>query len=250
MREDPSRDRLCVLSIGDQPFAARAGGLTRYLASLQEALQREATDTRTTFVGDGRSPRTTSWTRSDRGSGWSLPLRLLTARRAAARVGRDAQLVDAHFALYSFLPIFTTRLRRLPLVVHFHGPWADEGREGRGDGGITVWAKRLIEGAVYRRARTVVVLSEAFGRIAVERYGVEPSRVVVIPPGVDLGRFVPGDRSCARHALGGASSSPRARFEGNRRVARGSSQSRPRDHAEQLAICNGRRHGPPLFSHR
>jgi D-inositol-3-phosphate glycosyltransferase len=39
-------------------------------------------------------------------------------------------------------------------------------------------------------------------RQLVELYGADPGRTVTIPPGVDLARFTPGDRSAARRALG------------------------------------------------
>jgi len=127
--------------------------------------------------------------------------RLLTIRNVAARAGGDASVVDAHFALYALLPVFTTSLRRLPLVVHFQGPWADESLVSGG----RRWdahAKRTLERTVYRRADRVVVLSGAFGRLVAERYGVDPASLVVIPPGVDLEFFSPGDRSAARKTLG------------------------------------------------
>ena len=46
------------------------------------------------------------------------------------------------------------------------------------------------------------MLSRAFRRLLIERYGFSPWRVNVIPPGVDLDRFSPGDRLTARAALG------------------------------------------------
>src|SRR4029079_1814348 len=33
------------------------------------------------------------------------------------------------------------------------------------------------------------------------RYGADPRRTLVVPPGVDLDRFSPGDRTAARRAL-------------------------------------------------
>jgi glycosyltransferase involved in cell wall biosynthesis len=122
-------------------------------------------------------------------------------RRAAGSLAGSVDVVDVHFALYALVPLYTTGLRRLPLVVHFQGPWADESRLARGQGRFTVAVKRAVERAVYRRAVTVVVLSEAFGRLVAERYGVDPKRVVVVPPGVDLDRFSPGDRLAARQRL-------------------------------------------------
>jgi glycosyltransferase involved in cell wall biosynthesis len=55
---------------------------------------------------------------------------------------------------------------------------------------------------VLRRARAYVVLSAAFERVLVERYGVTPWDVHVLRPGVELERFSPGDRAAARSRLG------------------------------------------------
>lgn len=179
------------LMLGMGWFPDEAGGLNRYFRDLHAALGREGPAPAAVVVGPARDPAPGVVVASDRGR--PLPLRLagfdLAARRAA-RAG--AGLVDAHFALYALLPVRATGLRRWPLLVHFHGPWAGEGRAG-GEPSAVVAAKRSIERAVYRRADRFVVLSGAFRRVLVERYGVAPWRIEVIPPGIDLDRFTPGD---------------------------------------------------------
>jgi glycosyltransferase involved in cell wall biosynthesis len=138
----------------------------------------------------------------------SAPLiaRLWRARRAAADALRsDPQaLLVSHFALYTF-PFGGPRggkLRRRPLVVHFQGPWALEGTAERGSR-TRALVKHAVERAVYDHATVFVVLSEAFGRILVERYDVPRDRIRVIPGGADVDRFadVPS-RADARRALG------------------------------------------------
>jgi glycosyltransferase involved in cell wall biosynthesis len=128
-----------------------------------------------------------------------LPRRLGAFARA---VPADTNLVDVHFALYGLLQAVDRRRPHGSMVVHFHGPWAEESRSGGTNARPRVWAKRIIERTVYRRADELVTLSSAFKRVLVERYGVMPWRVCVIPPGVDLERFSPGDRSVARRRLG------------------------------------------------
>ena len=78
------------------------------------------------------------------------------------------------------------------------------GEESRsdGDGRRAIAVKAAIERLVYRRAKRFIVLSEAFGRLLVEQYGVPASRVEVVRPGVDLDRFAPGDATAARQRLG------------------------------------------------
>lgn len=184
------------LLIGNETLAARQGGLNRYFADLTTALVKGGCQPIIAIIGS-----------SGRGAGVSSPqasllARLLAIRRAASRAVPRVGVVDAHFALYAVVPMYASRLRRLPLVVHFQGPWADESAVGRGDRRVVVAAKRTIELAVYRRARVVVVLSDAFRHLVVDRYGVDPARVVVVPPGVDLDRFRTGERAAARAAAG------------------------------------------------
>ena len=130
------------------------------------------------------------------------------ARRAVAHVlaqrGRRWSLVAAHFALPAAGVLSLPLAARLPWVVHFHGPWADEARveSGSRPGPLPLDARAQLERLVYLRARAVITLSSAFARVATERYGVATQRVHVIPPGVDLTRFSPGDRTSARQRLG------------------------------------------------
>ncbi|MBW0088994.1 D-inositol-3-phosphate glycosyltransferase [Pseudonocardia sp. KRD-184] len=58
------------------------------------------------------------------------------------------------------------------------------------------------EDQVVAEADRLIGNTESEARELVELYGADPGRVVTIPPGVDLDRFVPGDRASARRALG------------------------------------------------
>ena len=130
-------------------------------------------------------------------------IRRTMAYWASARTAaRDAEVIDAHFALYAFPLLLTGTLRKRPVVVHFHGPWAEESRAAGDRSALRLRAKRTLERYVYRRADLYVTHSAAFKRILVEDYGVTPWDIRVIPPGVDLDRFTPGDRRAARACLG------------------------------------------------
>ena len=108
-------------------------------------------------------------------------------------------LVASHFALHGAPAV---DLIRVPLVVHFHGPWAAESAV-EGGSWASVAVKRAVEMRVYRRADRFVVLSDAFRNILVDDYGVEASRVRIVPGGVDLATFdTDVSREDARRRLG------------------------------------------------
>ncbi len=182
--------------LGKGWFPDELGGLDRYFRELLEH-QPEALGV---VIGpaSGHPDRVVAVSRHDA----PLPRRLLAFSVAARRASRDVDIVDAHFALYALPALLSRRLRALPAVVHFQGPWADE-TVVQGDGSVLGrLLRRIVERTVYRRAARVVVLSSAFRRVLIERYRVSPWRVRVEPPGVDLQRFSPGDHERARLGLG------------------------------------------------
>jgi glycosyltransferase involved in cell wall biosynthesis len=179
-------------------FPDQAGGLNRYVGDLLGALAEAGAPTRAVVVGPASgapSNVAVAGLASDR-----LPRRLAAYARAAGRLA-PGEVVDAHFALYALAPLLFGEARHAPLVTHFHGPWALESRSA-GAGWLERTAKDAVERLVVRRAREAVVLSHAFGRLLVERHRVSPWHVNVVPPGVDLERFSPGDRDEARAQLG------------------------------------------------
>jgi glycosyltransferase involved in cell wall biosynthesis len=186
-----STPRVVVLGMGW--FPDQLGGLNRYVRGLVQELG----ETRAIVLGPAEDAPARVTAVSDKGA--PLPARLLAVRRAMRAAVREADVVDAHFALTAFAALRV--LGRKPLVVHFHGPWAAEGAV-EGASGLAIAVKRWMERRVYRRARAVVTLSNAFKQILVAGYGVDPRRVHVIPAGVELDRFAPGDRVAARDRFG------------------------------------------------
>jgi glycosyltransferase involved in cell wall biosynthesis len=180
-------------------FPDQLGGLNRYFTEFYRTLSTRVEGCRAVVTGPMATPSANVEVAGCANQP-TLP-RILRYSSVAIRRLPDAEVIDAHFALYALLPALASRLLRKPLVVHFHGPWAEETAAAGEERQAVITAKRMIERAVYRRADTVVVLSGAFKRILVERYGVAPWAVRVIPPGVDLERFVPDDRRQARGVL-------------------------------------------------
>lgn len=187
------------LVLGDGWHVDRPGGLNRYVADLIGALEDLGSRPRCIVLGPGEDAPDSVTTAGHRLQ--LLPLRLWQFCHAAVGAGREADVVDAHFALTALLPVVFGPLRRKPLVVHFQGPWADEGAV-QGENRRRSVVKRAIERPVYHRAARVIVLSYAFKRLLVERYAVAPWRIAVVPPGVDLDAFRPGDGAEARVRLG------------------------------------------------
>lgn len=131
-----------------------------------------------------------------------LTSRGLALRRELQRMiqERRPDLVAAHFALYTF-PVLD-QMRAYPLVFHFHGPWALEGRF-EGMSSLNVRAKALLEQVVYRRADRCIVLSDSFRDILHEHYGVPLERIHRIPGGVNVDQYDTGlTREEARERLG------------------------------------------------
>jgi glycogen(starch) synthase len=128
--------------------------------------------------------------------------RLFRGRQAALRQLHEQpiDLIAAHFALYA-LPV-VDRLRAVPTVVHFHGPWAAEtGVEGASSLASRVQA--ALERSVYSRARRLIVLSQSFQQELVRRYRIPEDLVRVVPGGIDSDRFnVNLSRMEARERLG------------------------------------------------
>ncbi len=194
------------LVIGPGWFPDQTGGLERYLRGLSEALAKDGRG-HPTVVVIGPVDRAPRFVRAVGEPRQPLPVRLVRIALAARSGARHADLVDSHFALYGFPCLAWARVRRLPLVVHFHGPWADELVANGAVDGLKIALQRRLERAVYRRAAAAVVLSEAFKRVLVERFAIDEDRVEVIAPGVDVSAFSPADQGSARAALDVAPSS-------------------------------------------
>jgi glycosyltransferase involved in cell wall biosynthesis len=193
--ESADRDpRILMLGLGW--FPTGIGGLDRYYRGLFEALAPSADG-----VVIGPAPQAPSSIHAVASEHSPLVRRLLAFRAAAIGLGDEAEVLDAHFALYALAPLHARSLRSKPAVFHFHGPWADE-NVAAGDGSqVNQRLRQTVERRALARAGAIVVLSSAFKRVLVERYGISPWRIEVIPPGVDLERFTPGERSEARAVL-------------------------------------------------
>lgn len=195
---------LHTLQIGMEWFGEHPGGLNRVYAHLVGELARRGVDVSGLVAGTAhvrelsgglvegfapaRAPLVVRW-------------RALRRRAAHWIAEQPADgVVACHFALHG-LPLLDL-VAEQRFIVHFHGPWAAESRlEGHSAFGVA--AKWATERLVYGRASRAIVLSNAFGDVLHQKYGVPRERIHVVPGGCDVQRFAPtGSRRDARRALG------------------------------------------------
>ncbi len=165
------------------------GGSSRFFSEIMNHLEAENVEVH--GIVAGRTSRSSLHRDGIRiFSAYDAPLvERLWAARSAVRETLKASAVNivaSHFALFTAACL--DEINGLPLVVHFHGPWAAESRV-EGATRLSTFGQFAIEKLVYSRARRAIVLSNAFRDILHETYGVPSEKIRVIPGGVDTGTF-------------------------------------------------------------
>jgi glycogen synthase len=118
----------------------------------------------------------------------------LPAARLVPRLAREADLVHVHLGEdLAALPLglWTSRRRGLPLVVTVHCSLQHTLRMSDARSVLLKMVGGRIEAAGTRSADAVIVLTQRLARL-LEREGVAPARIHVIPTGVDRDLFRPG----------------------------------------------------------
>jgi glycosyltransferase involved in cell wall biosynthesis len=191
------------LQIGMHWFGERPGGLDRVFKALIESLPAQGVNVRGMVAGSTRVfDESGGQVHAFADAEDPLSTRMWQARRHSRQLKRALRpdVVASHFALYT-VPT-TGVFARIPRVVHFHGPWADESAvEGRSS--VSRIARHALEKSVYRNASRHIVLSRAFGDLLRNRYGVPEERIRIVPGCVDVERFnVTQTKTEVREALG------------------------------------------------
>jgi glycosyltransferase involved in cell wall biosynthesis len=195
---DPKVEPEWIVVGKDDPEYVR-GGLNRYVQGLAAGLRERDVPFNLEVVGHESVGEIVS---PARGSVFRRTLHFF-ARGWDLGAG-NPRVLNIHFALYGAPFLLGFRMRRAVrvlqnragentrLLTHFHGPWAEEvavAREGRR--AMSYNLRRAIERFVLRNSDRVIVLSESFAEVAVERYSVDPTLVEVVPPGIDREWFRP-----------------------------------------------------------
>lgn len=128
--------------------------------------------------------------------------RFRSARRKLSAILREDRpdIVASHFALYA-LPAYD-KIASERLVTHFHGPWGAESAQD-GAGTLASSARKLVEKTLYLHSARVIVLSHAFAQLAEQSYGIDASRIRIVPGSADIERFnIRASQAAARQRLG------------------------------------------------
>jgi len=126
--------------------------------------------------------------------------------RSMLRSG-EFDVFNPHFAMYASLLTRGLLPNHMPVITHFHGPWAHESQVEAGGNRLAselrIRAKKSIEMLVYRRSDRFIVLSEYFRDVLTDDYGIPKDRITIIPGAVDIDQFRPAiDRQGLRGEYG------------------------------------------------
>jgi glycosyltransferase involved in cell wall biosynthesis len=194
---------LRALELGLAWFPEKPGGLDRYFGELNRHLPEAGVITRGYVMGSRRVEaesggivRAAAESTDRLWKRWKAMRNCVSHERATTHY----DVVASHHALYT-CPVLSL-IKGMPLVVHFHGPYAAESstEDARW---IANSVKHMVERTVYCRAVRCITLSKAFADILHESYGVDRDRIRIIPGAVEAARFDPIEtRLQARQKLG------------------------------------------------
>jgi D-inositol-3-phosphate glycosyltransferase len=217
--------RVATLSVHtsplDQPGAGDAGGMNVYIVEVSRRLAARgiAVDifTRATSsdlppvveMSPGVTVRHVSAGPFEGLGKDELPAQLCAFTAAVLR--EEAQhepgyydVVHSHYWLSGQVGWLASDRWSVPLI-HTAHTLAKVKNEALADGDHPEPRARVIgEQQVVDQADRLIANTAEEARQLVRHYGADPARTLVVPPGVDLDRFAPGDRSAARRMVGAA----------------------------------------------
>jgi D-inositol-3-phosphate glycosyltransferase len=215
--------RVATLSVHtsplDQPGAGDAGGMNVYIVEASRRLAARGIDvdifTRATSsdlppvveMSPGVTVRHVSAGPFEGLGKEELPAQLCAFTAAVLR--EEAQhepgyydVVHSHYWLSGQVGWLARDRWSVPLI-HTAHTLAKVKNEALAEGDRPEPRARVIgEEQVVAEADRLIANTEEEARQLVRLYGADPARTLVVPPGVDLDRFSPGDRAAARRAVG------------------------------------------------
>lgn len=192
---------LATLQIGLIASSKQTSGSDRYYFSLLRALRDLDVDVSGVVLGDPASVAdAVSGVVSFAPDGSSAMQRWTSLRRTVRSMIGKTDLIVSHLAPHVF-PVLDI-VKHVPLVEHFHGPWALEGQFGRKPR-RTVLFRQMQERMVYSRAKRIIVLSRSFGDVLEKSYGIAGNKIRLVPGGADVEKFgLTQSRAKARDEFG------------------------------------------------
>jgi glycosyltransferase involved in cell wall biosynthesis len=200
-----------ILATGMEWFEQIPGGLNQYFADYLQSMNQSEHLVEGLLSGGGHLLEAPTYIRDVVAEAANLD----TYRRmkSFSTVVRDRvrqfqpDVFNPHFALYASLVTRSMLPRHIPIVTHFHGPWAYESHvEDQGNSlkkYVRYQVKKKIEQATYRRSDKFIVLSHYFQDILLSKFGIPQDRIHVIPGAINTDRFRPAaDRTALRYQLG------------------------------------------------
>jgi glycosyltransferase involved in cell wall biosynthesis len=200
-----------ILATGMEWYEQTPGGLNQYFADYLKAMLKAGHSVEGLLSGEGARLEAPPYIRDVVCGAAHLD----TYRRIksfSAMVQKSVSefrpdLFNPHFALFASLVTRNMLPRHMPIVTHFHGPWAHESRVEDQGSPVTKYVrfqvKQKIERATYRRSDRFIVLSRHFEDLLAAHFGIPKERIHVIPGAVDAGRFRPAeDREGLRREMG------------------------------------------------
>jgi glycosyltransferase involved in cell wall biosynthesis len=178
-----------ILQIGLEWFPEQAGGLNRYFYDCCHYLPTENIQLDSLLAGSSQIHQdSSSRVITVAPAKSSLVQRWWETRSHYHQLMEQEEydLIVSHFPLYTFSIL--DQLQDIPLITHFHGPWALES-DVEIKRPVSIWFKKQIEKTVYGRSGQFIVLSQTFRDLLHQEYQVPIEKIHIIPGGVDIARF-------------------------------------------------------------
>ncbi|MGG3280311.1 glycosyltransferase family 4 protein [Paenibacillus solani] len=191
-----------VLSTGMGWIDIQYGGLNRYFADYANAMKEHGHSELGFIVAPKGSRLTTDLnirnvTHDSEANHYLPRMRLVKKHTHQAVKSFQPDVFNPHFAFYTTMITRRVIPSHVPIITHFHGPWAMETEVQQTSGAMNsiretkFWLKKQVEQLTYRRSDSFIVLSEYFRDILTNTYGIEDSKIHIIPGAVDHNRFHP-----------------------------------------------------------